>query len=47
MGFPTKEHLQKVGPGWATKIAYELVNKLHTELGTSNPDYLLRPERLQ
>jgi hypothetical protein len=43
MGFPTKDHLRQVGPGWAIRIAHDLVDKLHTELGTPIPDYLHRP----
>jgi hypothetical protein len=39
-GFPTKEDLRKLSPGWATRIAHNLVESLHTELGTAIPDYL-------
>ena len=42
-GFPTKGDLRKLSPGWATRIAHDLVESLHTEMGTPIPEYLHRP----
>lgn len=41
--FPTKKVLEARGSGWAVGIVADLVEKLHAELGTPRPQYLVRP----
>lgn len=41
--FPRKEDLKAVEPGWATRVAFELVASLSHQLGEPKPDYLEAP----
>ncbi|MCH8988210.1 MAG: hypothetical protein IIA92_05315 [Chloroflexi bacterium] len=43
MPFPTINELEHREPGWACKIAVELISELHRQIGTAVPDYLEMP----
>jgi hypothetical protein len=41
--FPTKDMLKSLKPGWAVRIAVDLVTSLHNAIGDPLPDYVQRP----
>lgn len=41
-----REKLAEVPPGWAIRIAVDLVRNLHTTLGTKAPEWLVLPDGL-
>lgn len=37
---PTSEQLAQIGPGWAVKVAADVIKKLHEAVGTPPPAWI-------